>query len=308
MTPMAVAIVNYNTRDHLRACLATVTAAAPSTIVVIDNASSDGSSEMVRTEFPNVVLRANTTNLGYGSAANQAVAMCREPYVLLLNADTRLLPGALHALSTYLDKHPRAALAGPRLVNADGSLQPSCYPFPTPLVLLFQESGLERLLRHVPLVGRRYLRTWSHSQPRSVPWVLGAALALRRVAFEAVGGFDPTFFLYNEEVDLCRRLQVLGWQIDFAPVASVAHVGGASTSLHRADMKVQYWRSTLQLYRRYCRTSDTVLLVLIMKSMALIRIVRDHLRLRRSCPGADRARLVDDISAWQRLLASPWSR
>src|SRR5688572_17909236 len=122
MTAIAVAIVNYNTREHLRACLATVQLEAPSEVVVVDNASSDDSVEMVRTDYPRVMLHANRTNPGYGAAANQAVESCTAKYVLLLNSDTRLQSGALRALSTYLDRHPRAAIVGPRLENPDGTL------------------------------------------------------------------------------------------------------------------------------------------------------------------------------------------
>ena len=126
MTSMAVATVNYNAREHLRASLATVRSEAPSEVVVVDNASSDGSAEMVRDDYPWVVLHTNTTNLGYAAAANQAIASCTADYVLLLNSDTLPQPGALQALSAYLDLHPRVAIVGPRLVNPDGTLQ--CKP------------------------------------------------------------------------------------------------------------------------------------------------------------------------------------
>src|SRR5262245_26457705 len=130
ITPIAVIIVNYNTCEHLRACLETVLAEAPSEVIVVDNASSDDSAQMVRAHYPWVVLCANKTNLGYGAASNQAIARCTAKHVLLLNSDTLLPVGALQALSTYLDRHPRAAIVGPRLVNSDGTLQASCYPFP----------------------------------------------------------------------------------------------------------------------------------------------------------------------------------
>src|SRR5438093_11267447 len=141
MTPIAVAIVNHNTRDHLRECLATVQLEGPPELVVIDNASWDGSAEMVRAQYPSVTLRANKKNLGYGAAANQAFVSCAARYVLLLNSDTLLQPGALAALSGYLALHPRAAVVGPRLVDPDGTLQASCYPFPTPLDTFLENSA-----------------------------------------------------------------------------------------------------------------------------------------------------------------------
>jgi N-acetylglucosaminyl-diphospho-decaprenol L-rhamnosyltransferase len=130
VNPFAVVIINYNTCELLRACLATVITEAPSEVVVVDNASSDDSVATVETEYPHVILQVNKTNLGYGAAANQAIASCKAKYVLLLNADTLLRPGTLLALKRYLDQHPRAAIVGPRLEDPDGTLQASCYPFP----------------------------------------------------------------------------------------------------------------------------------------------------------------------------------
>jgi GT2 family glycosyltransferase len=235
MTPIAVAIVNYNTREHLHACLATVQLEAPSEVVVVDNASSDGSTEMVRADYPWVALHANKTNLGYGAAANQAIASCSAEYVLLLNSDTLLQAGALMALSGYLDLHPHAAIVGPHLVEADGTLQASCYPFPTPLNTFLENSTsailLGRLIRrHIPLLRNFYLRTWPHTSARVVPWLKGAALAIRRTAFDAVGGFDESYFMYFEDADLCYRLNAAGWKVHFVPITTVVHIGGASTS------------------------------------------------------------------------------
>src|SRR5262249_11131009 len=150
-------------------------------------------------------------------------------YVLLLNSDTLLAPGALAALAQYLDAHPRAAIAGPRLRNADGSLQPSCHPFLGTMQSFLEKSVVARALARLPVVRDHYLLVnSSHAAPRVVPWVLGAALAIRRSAFDQVGGFDESFFLYAEEVDLCYRLKAAGWEVHFAPVTDVVHVGGAS--------------------------------------------------------------------------------
>ncbi|HEX3128319.1 MAG TPA: glycosyltransferase family 2 protein, partial [Thermoanaerobaculia bacterium] len=143
MTPdhpkLAVVVVNHNTRDLLRSCLETVRAEAAEDIaevVVVDNASTDGSPEMVRTGFPEVRVLANRHNPGYGAGANQGIAACRAPYILLLNSDTRLGGGSVAALTDWLDRHPRAAVVGPRLVNPDGTLQSSCFPELTPFNVL----------------------------------------------------------------------------------------------------------------------------------------------------------------------------
>jgi GT2 family glycosyltransferase len=302
LTPMAVTIVNYNTRECLQACLETVQLEKPGEVVVVDNASSDGSVEMAQACYPQVDLHANKTNVGYGAAANQAIASCSARYVLLLNSDTMLERGALQAMSTYLDEHPRAAVVGPRLVGMDGNLQLSCYPFPTPFNLLFVNSIVGRLIRYVPVLRNWHLRTWSHARARVVPWVLGAALAIRPEAFMAVGGFDESFFMYSEEMDLCYRLQAAGWQVHFAPVTTVRHVYGASTKQRRTEMLVQLFTSLRHFYQRHYSKLQLLQLDIILKSFALARWIVDSVRLSIARKACDRALLAENLAAWKQLL------
>jgi N-acetylglucosaminyl-diphospho-decaprenol L-rhamnosyltransferase len=313
MTAIAVAIVNANTCEHLRACLATVLAEGPREVVVVDNASTDGSVAMVQASYPGVRLQVNQTNLGYGAGANQAMAACTAPYVLLLNSDTRLQPGALAALGEYLDRHPRAAIVGPRLVNPDGTLQASCYPFPTPVHTFLENSiaavRVGRFIRgNVPLLRNHYLRTWSHTSARVVPWVKGAALGIRREAFEAVGGFDTAFFMYSEEVDLCYRLATAGWQIHFAPVTTVMHIGGASTMQLRSEMAAQFLASTLQFYERHSSRVQLAQAVLIVKGLMLARLAGDALHLSITRDASQRKHIAADITAWRRVLQGEWRK
>ncbi|HEY6085757.1 MAG TPA: glycosyltransferase family 2 protein [Nitrospira sp.] len=253
---IAVVIVNHNTCHELQACLDSLEAEAPDEVIVFDNNSSDDSVKMVRSKFPHVTLHANPVNVGYGAAANQAIAKSKARYVLLLNSDTILRQGTLNQLGRYLDLHPKAAIVGPRLVNSDGTLQASCYPFPTPFDTFLENSKmavcLGRLIRrYVPGVRRLYWRTWPHDSARIVPWLKGAALMIRREAFDAVGGFDRSFFMYFEDADLCYRLKRAGWEVHFAPVATIVHVGGASTERASADMSAQLLNSTRLFYQRH---------------------------------------------------------
>lgn len=302
MSALAVAIVNFNTRDDLRACLTTVHQAGPAEIVVVDNASSDGSPAMIREEFPAVHLNANQTNIGYGAAANQAVTHCQTDYVLLLNSDTLLTPNTLTTLAHYLDSHPQVAIAGPRLHNPDGTLQASTYPFPTPLHLFLEESTLGRLIRHLPWLRQHYLRTWSHNQPRSVPWLLGAALAIRRQPFIALGGFDPSYFMYAEETDLCYRLRAAGWDIHFVPHTTIFHTGGASTRQYRTAMAVQYFTSIRHFYRQHYSPLRQLELTLLIKTIVCARFLREQTRLRLAAEADTRRRIQQDLSAWRQLL------
>jgi GT2 family glycosyltransferase len=308
MPPIAVAIVNYNTRQDLGACLASLKLDPPSELVVVDNASTDDSVEMVRADYPWVILHANKRNLGYGSAANQAVTACHAQYVLLLNSDTILQHGALEALIHYLDENPRVAIVGPRILNLGGTLQPSCFPFPTPVDAFLDVSNLSRLVHYVPILRESYLRTWSHTQARQVPWVCGAALAIRRSAFEVVGGFDASFFMYFEEVDLCYRLACAGWEIHFAPVADVIHTGGKSTQQQRVDMTVQFFVSLAQFYRRHYSKIRMAELFILVECIALARLMRDVVALRLACDNHKRLSLAENVSAWRRLLLGHWRK
>jgi len=303
-----VAIANFNTREHLHACLASVLPENPRKTVVVDNASSDLSVEMVRTEYPQIALQANKTNLGFGAAANQAIASCSADYVLFLNSDTLLLPGALHGLSAYLNRYPRAAIVGPRLVNGDGTLQPSCYPFPTLLNTLSINTSLARLMRWFPLLRNQHLPAWPHDRARVISWVEGAALAIRRAAFESVGGFDESFFMYLEEVDLCYRLKAAGWQVHFAPVATVVHSGAASTSQHRTEMALQFFGSTLRFCRLHYPRMRSAALTVLMRSIMLARWIADRVRLHLIRDECKSARIAADAAVWQRALTWNWRR
>jgi GT2 family glycosyltransferase len=308
MAKIAVCIISCNTRDLLQACLLSVTQENPGEIVVVDNASQDGSPEMVEAEFPSVILRKNAHNPGYGTASNQAIAGCTAPYILLLNSDTLLEQNALEPLSKYLDQNPQVAVAGPALVGPDGKRQISCFPYPTPLELFLDTSNLTRIIGAIPVLRDRYLRTWSHTQIRSVPWVSGAALAIRRAAFEAIGGFDELFFMYSEEVDLCYRLKNEGWEIHYAPVTETTHIGGASTQQQRADMLVQFYASLAQFYRRHYSIVRFLELFLLIEFIALARLIRDRLLLLLDQDIRKRKSLSQNIVAWYRLLYGDWRK
>ncbi|MBU6481602.1 MAG: glycosyltransferase family 2 protein [Nitrospirae bacterium] len=303
---IAIIIINYNTCQELQACLGSIKLEEAGEVVVVDNNSSDGSVEMVRSKYPWVTLHANKTNLGYGTAANRAIAGCTAQYVVLLNSDTRLQPGALEALSRYLDQHAGVAIVGPRLVNADGTLQASCYPFTGTFRWLLDNDAWIRLIRYVPVLRNYCLRTWSHAYARGVPCVKGAALAIRREALDAVGGFDESFFMYFEEMDLCYRLTVAGWQIHFAPVTTVVHVGEASTMSYRTDMTVQFAISNLLFCQRHYSRLRFMGVITIMGSIMLTRLIRDTVRLSFTRDRSKRTRIAEDIAAWQRVLLGHW--
>ncbi len=303
---ISIAIVSYNSRELLRDCLASIEPERWQQVTVVDNASSDGSEDMVRQDFPWVQFIISRKNNGYGAGANLAIASCSSKYVLLLNCDTVLQPGALEALSNYLDQHAHAAIAGPHLMNPDGTSQVSCFQFPTPLQILLKETSLSRFLWRYSKPCSTDLLDESHPVVQAVPWVLGAALAIRRLAFDSVGGFDESFFMYFEEVDLCYRLSTAGWQTHFVPTARVTHLGRGSTQQHRAAMAVQFYKSLFHFYRRHYSGSQRFQLRYVLTYLMLRNIVRDSFRLSRAKnPFTNRD--ADNLLVWRSVLFNVWS-
>lgn len=302
MAAVSVVIVSYNTREHLRACLATVLPECPSDVIVADNGSTDGTLEMLATDFPTVAVLPDPGNPGYGAAANNGVRRTQTPYVLVLNSDTLLGTGALQALVGYLDDNLRAGILGPRLLNPDGSLQPSCRPFPSPWLPLHRHDRYAGVMRRIPWLRDRSLASWAHDRPRRVPWVVGAALAIRREAFDAAGGFDESFFMYSEEVDLCRRMYRLGWETHFAPVAVVTHVGMASTRQYRAAMLAQLFLSSMRYYERHYSGLSLSAARLATRAAIAVRLVRDRVAMSLVRDPADRLERRDAVAVWREVL------
>lgn len=299
VTLVSVVVVNYNTRDELRACLGSLSHGYP--VVVVDNASTDGSAEMVRREAPHVHLLEAPRNLGYGGGANLGISATDSEYVLLLNSDTLVPEGAVERLCACLSSQPRAAVSGPRLLFLDGRLQVSCFPFPGTLAWLIENKPLSAVAKRLPWLRRSAISLSPPAASAPVPWVLGAALLLRRTALDQVGGFDQNFFMYYEEVDLCRRLARAGWSTWFVPEAEIVHVGGASTSKGRVSMRLAHFRSTLRYYRRYYRGPFLAFWTGIIRLKMLLRLVRDCLLLPASSV-LRRPILRENIRAWARAL------
>jgi hypothetical protein len=299
---MAVAVISWNTRDLLRRCLETVAAEAPHEVVVVDNGSADGSVEMVRDRFPTIRLQVLPENPGYGAAANVALRLCASPYVLLLNSDTELRRGALEALARHLEGHPRAGIVGPRLLNPDGTLQQSTFPFPSPVVPIIKRRPVADVVGAVPLLRETFAGAWAHDRVSPVPWVLGAALAIRRQAYESVGGFDEHFVMYYEEVDLCYRLRRAGWDIHFSPAAEVTHIGGASTSQRRPQMLARLGLSEMDFHRRHHRGLRRAVSIGMVRGTMFYRLCRDWVGYRLARREPRRRRLREDMAVWREVL------
>jgi len=254
-TPLCdVCLVSWRSREPLRACLrALLDQPQVDRIVVVDNASGDGTAEMVQTEFPRVHLIANDHNAGYAAANNQAIRDTTAPFVLLLNPDTEIQPGAISALLAPFAEDPRIAATAPQLRLPDGTIQHSVRGFPESAPILLEVLGLARLFPRSAAVNRYRLRDWDHNSRRGVDQPMASALMLRRAALDEVGLFDESFPLFFNDVDLCYRLRQAGWRIVFVPEAKVTHRHGHSTRQARARAVVESHRGLMRFYRKHYR-------------------------------------------------------
>lgn len=247
---VSVLVINWNTRDLLRACLHSIdrTVGFDSVhCIVVDNASDDHSAAMVREEFPQVELISSQANLGFSRANNLAYTRTVGDLILLLNPDAELHDHSLDQLVIYLDEHPKAGMVGPRLVNPDGSLQVSAHPFPT----LFRETWRLFHLDAWIALSKYPTAFWQSTTAQPVDVLMGACILLRRQAVPSGTFFDEQFFIYSEEVDLCKRVKSEGWGISYLPTAVVTHHGAQSTRQVPEAMFLELYKNKIKYFRKH---------------------------------------------------------
>lgn len=254
MNDLAIVIVSWNVRDLLAQCLDSLFTSNQDTpdtysiqVWVVDNDSQDGSSEMVRAKFPEVQLIDSRENLGFAGGNNLAIQRSDSRYVLLLNPDTRVLPGGIANLVRFMDENPQAGAAGSLLLNPDGSLQTSCYPFPT----LSREFWRLLHLDRISPFGVYRMAEWTQEKPVATEVIQGASLILRRETLDRVGLLDESYFMYTEEVDLCYRIAQDGWGLWWVPQSRVVHYGGQSTSQVASQMFLHLYQSKHHFFKKH---------------------------------------------------------
>ncbi len=265
---LSVVVVSYNVRDLLAQCLQSVgsgewtvgKSTLPAThcplsteVFVVDNASADGSAAMVRERFPAVRLIENAENRGFAAANNQAFAEARGRYVLMLNPDTQVRPGALETLVQFMDAHAsqRAGACGGKLLYGDGSLQHSAFAFPTLTQIFLDFFPLNWRLTDSRINGRYPRARYERGEPFRVDHPLGADLMVRREIAQQVGWLDDRFFIYCEEIDWCMRIKHAGWQIWCVPSAEIVHHEARSSRQFRDAMFVELWRARFRLFDKH---------------------------------------------------------
>jgi hypothetical protein len=259
---LSVVVVTYRSKDHVLACLDSLAAgvrprsrdavALDWECVVLDNDSHDGTPELIERGAPWARLVRTGANLGYAKAVNRGFAETSGALVLVLNPDCVWREGGILELVSWLREHPRCGIAAPRIVNPDGSLEYSVRAYPSPAAFLFNRySLLTRLWPGNPWTRRYLLSDWDHRTPRSVDWASGAALLVRRAAVAAVGGMDEAYFMFNEDVDWCRRMNLSGWSVDYVPGAEVVHHIGASHGAVSNRVILERHRGMIHYYRKH---------------------------------------------------------
>lgn len=260
MPEVSAVVVSYNASDHLVACVRSLRAGGVADIVVVDNASRDGSLDAVVVADPEVRTIQTGANLGFGRAANRGAAVTTTPLVLVCNPDTVLEPGCVDALVKRMDEDPQLGILGARIENPDGSVYPSPRRFPN-MVDAFGHAFLGMVLPRNAFTRRyRMLDADRDVASGDVDWVSGSCFIARREAWDAVRGFDEAYFMFVEDVDLCWRVKRAGWRVGFEPSARVMHVQGVSVDQHPYRMLAAHHRSLLRFSMRSSQGFERLLL------------------------------------------------
>ncbi|MBV8387284.1 MAG: glycosyltransferase family 2 protein [Acidimicrobiia bacterium] len=282
---VSAVVVNYNARDHLLDCIRSLRADGIDEIVLVDNASTDGSVEAVHRIDPDVVIVPTGGNLGFGSAANRGLAVARGRYVTVLNPDAVVEGGTIKALAEALDADPGLGAVAPRVDNPDGTLYPSVRAFPS----MGDAVGHAFLGFVAPRnrFSRRYrMLDWDHAHASDVDWASGTCLMLRADALGEDARFDESYFMYVEDVDLCWRLRQAGWRVGYEPAARVVHTVGASSELAPYRMIAAHHRSLLRFSARTAQGRRRALLPLVAAGLAVRTVLAWLQRASRGRPHA----------------------
>ncbi len=280
---LSIIIVSYNTREMTLACLHSVyeqTRGLEFEVVVVENASVDGSGDAIAREFPQVRLVRLEENVGFAGGNNVGARHARGGHLLLLNPDTVVLDGAIQKLHAFARAHPGAGVWGGRTLKPDGSLDPDCcLGRPTPWSVFCQASGLALAFKGHRLLDPESLGSWKRDSVREVDVICGCFMLIDAEVWRRLEGFDPRFFMYCEEADLCVRGRALGYRPLFCPEASIIHYGAASQKV-RADKVVRMLRARAEFFRKHWRPGMARFAIAMMEIRALNRLIACRLRAR----------------------------
>lgn len=259
---VSICVVNWRTADETLAMAASLPSGAGGLeweLVIADNASADGSIERLSAGLPEAIIFDTGANRGFGAGVNRAVERASGEWLFVLNPDTLVHERAIEVLVEYLTEHTEVGVVGPRMVDRRGSRQASARRFPTPAAAAFRHTPLGRLFPNDPYTSSYLMEDLPLEEPTEVDWLSGSAMMFRRSAFEKVGGFDEGFFMYCEDLDICRRLWDMGYRVVHHPGAIVEHTIGAASDKVQARMIKEHHRSMLRYYRKHLRAHAPLL-------------------------------------------------
>ncbi|MGB9797486.1 MAG: glycosyltransferase family 2 protein [bacterium] len=278
---LSVVIVNWNAGEYLPRCLESIFGQGmDSEVILVDNASTDGSERRAKKLFPQIKLIEMGENRGYSAGCNAGIKEAKGEFILILNPDTVVLPGAFSHLIEFARKNPKAGIIGPQMIGFDGKVQMSCRRFPSYETGLFRGTFLERLMPRSRTLSRYLLSSWDHSTPREVDWVSGAAMLLRREFLKEGGLFDETFYMYCEDIDMGMRAKEFGWKVMYCPYGKIMHRIGGSSDKRVIPMLVKFHLSHYLFFRKHWgwRTSllGEALLVLGLVARTFLLILKNR--------------------------------
>jgi len=273
---ISIIIVNWNTKEILLDCLKSLTKqdiSYKNEIIVVDNGSTDGSQTAVRTLFPEIQIIENNENLGFAKANNIGILKSCGRYVCLVNSDVIVMENCLQHLITFMDSNLNIGISGPKVLNPDLTIQISCRIFPSLWNNLSSALGLDNTFKNVPFFSAEHMNFFDHKSIRKVECLVGCCLMIRKAALEQVGLFDEQFFIYSEEIDLCKRFLNAGWEIVFYPDASIIHYHGASSGKDPLIFSGEQIKSQVKYWKKYHSKIAATTLILILLMNHGIRLI-----------------------------------
>lgn len=319
---ISVIVISWNTRELLRQTLESLYAHTNNVsfeVIVVDNASTDGSADLISSQFRSVLLLRLPENKGFAHGNNQAFALASAPFILLLNSDTIVHWNTLSELLRVLQKQSSLGCVGPKHINGDGSLQRSCDSFPSMAKDVVCYSELRRLRFIERYLGRNHAWWGDHSSIQIVDWVNGSCMLVRREVIALVGGLDEGYRLYAEEIDWCYRMRQAGWFTCFTPEACITHLGGQSTKKLRSGRLVLLYESQFRFYRihykrLYYLCFRLVILLVVSFRLCIVALISLFASggLSSLCSRENwtqEPEYLDDkeiIGTWKRIVLLPW--
>jgi len=271
---LTISIVSYDSLNFLEACLDSILENPPSVkyeIIVVDNASTDGSYELVQKNFPQVKLLHNSKNIGFAAANNKAINKTNSKYILLINSDCRVYKNSLDSLVSFMEKNKKAGITGPKIINSDGSVQLSCRKFPSIFNAAFH-TILTNIVPNNPFSRKYKLADVNRDTPFEVDWVSGSAMIIRRKALEDTGLLDERYFMYVEDLDLCYRMWQKDWKVYYYPCANILHHIGGSSGNGELKACFRMQKSVFYFFWKNYRKSWKVLLIPLLTIVLAFRV------------------------------------